>query len=88
VVYRRHLTLTKEWSCMLRVNCILDMRKFVRFSKNSGKREMIIEELETVKVSDALAPDLYLLPPRLAVLKLPLKSKKSSMMASTIVLKP
>jgi hypothetical protein len=49
---------------------------------------MIIGELVIVKVSDVLAPDLYLLRPRLAAQKLPLKSKKSLMMASTIVLKP
>ena len=44
VVYKLHRTLTKEWWCMLKVNCILDMPRLERSSKNSGKREMIIEE--------------------------------------------
>jgi len=61
------------------------MPKFVRFSKNSGKREMTIDESVTVKVSDDPAPDLSPPPPKLVARNPDLKSKKNSMKVSTIV---
>jgi hypothetical protein len=61
------------------------MPKFVKFSKNSVKREMTTDESVTVKVSDDPAPDLSPLPPRLAARNPDLKSKKNSMKVSTIV---
>lgn len=88
-VYKLHLILTKEWSCMLKVNCILDMPKLERFYKNSGKKEMIIEEWEIAKALEDLDPDLFLLHQRLVELKMEqeLRHKKSLMKVSIIAQK-
>lgn len=74
---------------MLKVNYTLGMPKLERSSKNSGKREMIIEELVIVKVSEDLVQDHCLLLQRLVDQKveLELKHKKSLMKVSIIVQK-
>ena len=74
---------------MLKVNYTLGMPKLERSSKNSGKREMIIEELVIVKVSEDLVQDHCLLRQMLVDQKveLELKLKKSLMKVSIIVQK-